>query len=1104
MGRGCVKLGLRAFLVAALFLTVGFVQVDLGAGAIPDPIHGGVEDPIRLELEALGPVELGHTLEVQVTALAVWTTLEDVAITAEPGEGLALVAGADPIPVLAEGGSAARTLTVEVREPGTWALRVLAQGEATDGLLGGSRYAYLTVPETGEGAFFEDLPPQRDHAEPLTPLEAAALPSPSAVPEVDAVTAGPATGAEGPGAAPEPPSDGGPSPTGHSTFTVGVCWFYENEMATADLPQRGVTIQVWDDDTFGDQLLAQGVTGSDGCYTSGNIPREEGHCCDTGNQDLYIEIHLCSTWLCVHDDDGDFYIYTVNFGTVGSQDHIFFGNFKPPGGDEIAGRSYQYVYNAAYFARVAVDTPGFTSGGPSVEVQSPSFDDGCNSSPLFYRRSETRIHICAALDRSPDDAAHEYGHFVQHQLYGSFWPSPGGSHVFCGDNQHLGLAWTEGFGDWYGPAVDRWVSAPGATGDIFYNRPWDGSSINIDMESGTCAAQGQDNELNIARTLWDMWDGATDGLDIVSGQGPAILAAVAACDDNLFRDFYDSGCSWTSLGNDPCNLVMPAFQNSIDFNDNIPTASMTSQGSFAWLKDTITMSANLADADGFGCPLFAEFWISHDASCNGSDTFAGIDTTAPYSTTFDTNSFADDGSVWACVQPKDDMEAGAFDASAMFGVDNTAPNVGLSVAGTFQNGWFRTIPTVTLGCGDATSGVDLIEYSLDLSPFQTYVSPFDIVGEGVHSLVLRCWDNAGNVDVDIEVIRVDTVDPITTADVDGTLGNNGWYVGPVTVTLSCTDPSPGSGCFNTQVATDDGIFSYTGPFVLSTEGVHNVAFHSVDLAGNVNPTQNLEIHIDLTAPTVEATGATDGVFAYGPGDLDDALFTNEEQLTVDYLAGDATSLVHAVRLDGSEDVYTPGEGAPAGSLSVALPAGLSVWSLQAEDKAGWLSDPVTITVVSIPPGTFEGGVAPQGPGYWMNAGKKGDLTEAELADLLVLVNALSPHFGPGDTYGELTLANFDTVISMPKPPSTDDKLARELLSAWLNLVSGREPAAQAIDASGSDGWDQVILNTAGDPMTTALNAIRESEDRIGEAPDEPLKLLVRDLLEHLNTGALNV
>ena len=62
-------------------------------------------------------------------------------------------------------------------------------------------------------------------------------------------------------------------------------------------------------------------------------------------------------------------------------------------------------------------------------------------------------------------------------------------------------------------------------------------------------------------------------------------------------------------------------------------------------------------------------------------------------------------------------------------------------------GWNNNEPTVTLTAVDnSTSGLASTEYRLDGAGWQIYSAPFKVTGEGIHTLLYRSTDNAGNVE----------------------------------------------------------------------------------------------------------------------------------------------------------------------------------------------------------------------------------------------------------------------------------------------------------------------------------------------------------------------
>jgi hypothetical protein len=114
------------------------------------------------------------------------------------------------------------------------------------------------------------------------------------------------------------------------------------------------------------------------------------------------------------------------------------------------------------------------------------------------------------------------------------------------------------------------------------------------------------------------------------------------------------------------------------------------------------------------------------------------------------------------------------------------------------------------------------------------------VGQGLHTVNVRTWDNTGvpSGDYTYGPIGYDTVPPLTTASLSGTrIGTI--YVTPVKVTLSASDPSPGSGVLNTTYQINGGALqTYAAPFSIASLGSDSVTFRSTDKAGNVGATKS--------------------------------------------------------------------------------------------------------------------------------------------------------------------------------------------------------------------------------------------------------------------------
>jgi hypothetical protein len=98
--------------------------------------------------------------------------------------------------------------------------------------------------------------------------------------------------------------------------------------------------------------------------------------------------------------------------------------------------------------------------------------------------------------------------------------------------------------------------------------------------------------------------------------------------------------------------------------------------------------------------------------------------------------------------------------------------------------------------------------------------------------------------------------PTTTASVSGPAGDNGWYRGPVEVTLAATDADGRADVAATLYNIDwTGSQTYAAPFRIAGEGGHAISFWSVDRAGNEETSRFQSIRIDGTAPTIMAAGS---------------------------------------------------------------------------------------------------------------------------------------------------------------------------------------------------------------------------------------------------------
>jgi VCBS repeat-containing protein len=101
-------------------------------------------------------------------------------------------------------------------------------------------------------------------------------------------------------------------------------------------------------------------------------------------------------------------------------------------------------------------------------------------------------------------------------------------------------------------------------------------------------------------------------------------------------------------------------------------------------------------------------------------------------------------------------------------------------------------------------------------------------------------------------LLIDAAAPTTGIAATGPQGSNGWYVGPVQVALSATDPDGAADVAGTYYSTDGAATqAYSGtPFALTGDGAYPLSWWSVDQAGNTEPVRRGSLKIDQTPPSL--------------------------------------------------------------------------------------------------------------------------------------------------------------------------------------------------------------------------------------------------------------
>ena len=203
--------------------------------------------------------------------------------------------------------------------------------------------------------------------------------------------------------------------------------------------------------------------------------------------------------------------------------------------------------------------------------------------------------------------------------------------------------------------------------------------------------------------------------------------------------------------------------------------------------------------------------------------------------------------VWAYAQDVAGNESAVV--SRTFLVDTDAP----ITTDDAPVSWATADVSLTLDAFDAVSDVADTFYSIDGGTAVTYVGPVAISTEGTTTVAYWSVDVAGNVEVEnTTTVRLDKTPPVTVLfGVPSTPTSE-----TVTAVLLASDAV--SGVDSTYYSVNGGLPSlYSDPLLFEAEGIYELQFWSVDIAGNAEGLQSVSFEIDLTPPAVDITGVED-------------------------------------------------------------------------------------------------------------------------------------------------------------------------------------------------------------------------------------------------------
>ncbi|WP_148298840.1 OmpL47-type beta-barrel domain-containing protein, partial [Paenibacillus pini] len=181
--------------------------------------------------------------------------------------------------------------------------------------------------------------------------------------------------------------------------------------------------------------------------------------------------------------------------------------------------------------------------------------------------------------------------------------------------------------------------------------------------------------------------------------------------------------------------------------------------------------------------------------------------------------------------------------------DETIPTISSFIEGVKGvNDWYGKGVYYNLTGKDSESGVYRTFYDLNDSGFKEYKGPIQLPNTGIYNFKSFVRDkNRNDSEILTETVKVDTTNPTPpTMDIVPLTWTNKY----VTVTLlNGTDADSGFQKYQYKIGQGGEWKDYATPFVIDTEGLHNVFGRTVDNVFNLSDEVTGEAKVDKTIPT---------------------------------------------------------------------------------------------------------------------------------------------------------------------------------------------------------------------------------------------------------------
>jgi hypothetical protein len=389
---------------------------------------------------------------------------------------------------------------------------------------------------------------------------------------------------------------------------------------------------------------------------------------------------------------------------------------------------------------------------------------------------------------------------------------------------------------------------------------------------------------NVTGTFGDNgWYRTNVGISWTVGDAQSSITSSTGCTSSMLStDSPGAGytCTATSAGGTSTETVTVKRDTTLP---TISSATTSAPNGAGWYKAAVTLQYTCSDA------------TSGIASCPVEDTMStdGAAVLSPARSA--TDAAGNTGSV----------------VQRSLNIDTVAPNAAIESAPPAQS--TSADATFAFSATDTLSGVDALQCSLDGAAFADCASPLALTGlaDGAHSFAVRARDIAGNIDASPAThawtIDTDDTPPVIAPVVSGTLGDNDWYVGDVTVGWNVSDADSAigssSGCNTVVLSTDTPAATFT--------------CNASSIGGSAS--ESITVKLDKTAPQLVAAPTTAA----------NAAGWYRDDVTIGYACSDALSGV----------ATCPADQVLGGAGSAVTSAART-----ARDAAGNVSATATVTV----------------------------------------------------------------------------------------------------------------------------------------------------------------